>query len=124
MPENVRYVDLETESARRLVPMSLELDVRDDSSGVTLHAHGDLDISTVEAFRVAAGGLLELGQSLRLDLSDLAFIDSTGINGLVEVARIGEARLTISDELRPEVRRVLSLTGIIRTLPLRPRADG
>ena len=96
--------------------MPLDLEVRD----VTLRAHGDLDITTVDAFRDAVEGRLELGQPVRLDLSGLGFIDSQGITALVDVVKRGEGRVTISDDLRPEVRRVLSITGIIRTLPLHP----
>ena len=94
--------------------------MRDGKDGVTVHARGGLDIVTVEAFRSALDGLLDVGQSLRLDLSDLAFIDSQGIVALVEVVKRGEGRVTISDDLHPDVRRVLSITGIIRTLPLHP----
>ena len=98
--------------------MGLEIDIRDGDDGVVLHADGDLDITTVDAFRGSAAEVLGRGVRLRIDLSDLVFMDSTGITGLVEVVRSGEGRVTISDDLRPEVRRVLSITGIIRSLPM------
>jgi anti-anti-sigma factor len=100
--------------------LSLDLDVREGKEGVTVRAGGGLDIVTVEAFRSAVDALLDLGHALRLDLSELDFIDSQGILALVDVVKRGAGRVTISDDLRPEVRRVLSITGIIRTLPLHP----
>jgi hypothetical protein len=36
--------------------------------------------------------------------------------------RSSDGRATVSDDLRPEVRSVLSVTGILRTLPMHPGA--
>jgi anti-anti-sigma factor len=102
--------------------MGLEIDIRDAGDGPILRALGELDITTVDRFRDAAAGLLGLGGRLRIDLSDLVFMDSAGINGLVEVVRSSDGRATVSDDLRPEVRSVLSVTGILRTLPMHPGA--
>jgi anti-sigma B factor antagonist len=103
--------------------MAIQIDIREGTDGMILHAAGDMDITTVDAFRDAAAELLDRGGRLRIDLSDLEFMDSTGINGLVDVIRSSEGRATVSDDLRPEVRRTLSITGIIRSLPMHPGAD-
>ena len=100
--------------------MALDLDVSETPDGVTLHVSGALDITTADRFRRAATGASAGGKYVRLDLGDVDFMDSSGITGLVDVVKRGEGRVTISDNLRPEVRRVLSITGIIRTLPMHP----
>ena len=56
-----------------------------------------------------------VGSPVRLDLSKLVFIDSTGVNLLVRM--VGEALVTrwqlqIEPDLAPQVKRVITLMGL------------
>ena len=77
---------------------------------------GEIDLANVDRLVEAAVGVPGDGP-LRLDLRGVTFIDSTGIRGLVEIARVkGEVVLVAP---RRSVRRVLDLVGLHASLPLR-----
>jgi anti-anti-sigma factor len=69
-------------------------DVQPDADGRTLRLIGELDLSTVDDFLGRVEDRLdEGGGDLVLDASALAFIDSTGVKALVDVAgRLGAGR--------------------------------
>src|ERR1044072_3114402 len=88
-----------------------------------LHAvsvSGELDQSTAPELRTTLSGVLGEVGGVLVDLSDCAFIDSTGLSLLVETKR------QLADESRrfgvccPEadVRRLLELTGIDQAVGL------
>jgi anti-anti-sigma factor len=78
---------------------------------VRLSLRGELDLSTAGELRLALERLRSDRVGVRLDLSRLAFIDSSGIAVLVEAVRANRA-LQIEDQLEPAVRRVFVVTGI------------
>lgn len=87
---------------------------------------GDLDLAGAAEFVAGVGARLKLGGSLLLDLSALAFIDSSGLRALDEILREADqkgASLTISSDLPAPVRRLLDLTGSLATLPFEPEPD-
>lgn len=58
-----------------------------------------------------------------VDLAELVFLDSTGVRSLHHLAQTtaGEdPALAIGAAMRPAVRQVLELTGVIALLPLEP----
>ncbi|MGN6722008.1 MAG: STAS domain-containing protein [Marmoricola sp.] len=91
--------------------------VRDDSfDQPTLVVTGDLDLMTVPVFVSAATDVL--GQAevtcLRLDLSGVGFMDSTGVNAVITLdheARSSGRRLELV-ACSPYVERVLRLVGL------------
>jgi anti-sigma B factor antagonist len=80
---------------------------------------GELDLSTTEQVRSAVEAALDGGQHrVVFDLSELTFMDSSGIALLVRVAqRVGEVELR---NPTPIVRRLIELTGLAQTLRLVP----
>jgi anti-sigma B factor antagonist len=80
---------------------------------------GELDVSWVDEVRLRVEALSDGGAEIRLDLSELEFIDSTGISlliTLVKHARQTGGALKVDPVPPGQVRRVLELTGADRFL--------
>ncbi len=87
---------------------------------------GELDIAHSD--ELLAGLREQLGRGpVRLDLGELTFMDSSGVRLLDTLLRDVQAEgwtLTIAPALRPAVRRVLELTGMLALLPFEPVSAG
>lgn len=82
---------------------------------------GELDLSGVESLLSAVGE--SNGASLVFDLSELTFVDSSGISAFVRLAHDRQDGGTlVLDAPRPEVKRVLDLVGLAaaHNLEVRP----
>jgi anti-anti-sigma factor len=93
--------------------LRLDLLVTDGVSFLT--AAGDIDLATASRLRRAGEHALSpFTSTLRIDLRDVAFIDSTGIGALVAIYNKADAdrQTVILHNLQPQVRRVLQLTGM------------
>jgi len=94
---------------------------------VTLRVSGEIDLYTAPALREAAlAALRQHGTTLRIDLRDVTFMDSTGIEVLLATRRRAELEggsLTLCC-LRPAVRRVIEVTGLDRLFTIVPDASG
>ena len=93
--------------------------------GIVLHLSGELDLSTVSMFVEALDELLA-GEPVRIDIdmSELSFIDSSGVGAYVTAYRRAQAkgsRVTVS-ERSGLVQRVLELSGVEEALA--QEADG
>ena len=69
---------------------------------------GDLDLVTSEELRAELER--HAGQSVVLDLSEVDFVDSTGLVLLMESARADGARLALRRGVSPPVARLLQVT--------------
>lgn len=103
--------------------MSLSINVtRDDAGQSVVLVGGEVDVSNADQLRSALDGCLEEGaSSLVVDLSEVPYIDSTGIGVLVGAAhRASEsgARLEVARPQR-NVARVLGLLGVGADLNIR-----
>jgi anti-anti-sigma factor len=76
---------------------------------------GELDLATVQTLIDRIGWVAEDEGDVELDASELTFIDSSGLHGLVAIARklSGHGRLIIQ-HADPFVRNVLAITGLDR----------
>ena len=63
---------------------TLTLKVHESESGTTLEAEGELDLACATLLESELRQADERGSSIRLDLSGLRFIDSTGLRILLE----------------------------------------
>lgn len=86
----------------------------DEQDGPTIVVEGVLDVSTLEALDRAVAALVEQGSDVCLDLRDLRFCDSAGLQVLVA----GYSR-ALEHGLRFEIRaasrsvsRLLDITGL------------
>jgi anti-sigma B factor antagonist len=93
----------------------------------TLVLSGELDIATAPELEEAIAGVCENGESaVVLDLSELTFMDSTGLQAILAADRLCEKRghdfwLT---GVRGAVRRLFDLTGAFGALRFGPQASG
>ncbi len=78
---------------------------------------GELDLASVESVRSGIQQYLTDGPArVTFDLEDLAFMDSSGIALLLQVSNEIE-RIELRN-VRPNVRRVLEVTGLLETFGL------
>lgn len=95
--------------------MALSLSRRDDGDTVVISPVGDLDLSTVATFDQEIATVVATGTSgVVVDLSDVAFVDSAGINALLKGRRVAEEHGRVFRVTRPSglVREVLVMTGV------------
>jgi anti-anti-sigma factor len=100
---------------------SLQLEVRDDEHAVVIVARGELDVMSAESFSAELG---RAGQSRLpvtvVDLSELQFIDSSGLAALIKAdqdAKAAGRRLVVVRGPR-QVQQLLELTGLSERLEL------
>ncbi|MGW0469173.1 STAS domain-containing protein [Streptomyces sp. NPDC003027] len=100
--------------------LDVEVEIRDTDTAV-LAVGGELDIDTATLLHHHLANQFVHGRRhLVLDLSRLAFMDSSGLNVLIRAAR--DARESGGDlhlvAPTPAVRRILEITGLTMTTPL------
>jgi anti-anti-sigma factor len=84
--------------------------VASGSGDVTLVVHGDIDHATAPSFAAALAPLVEQGGVLRVDLSRVAFMGSSGVHVLTDAASaIGGRGSVVVCDPSAAVRRVLHL---------------
>ena len=91
--------------------------------GVIVTPHGDIDLTTSEALRVAVERSLDDGSTaVILDLSDVAFMDSTALGVLVMIfRRLGERFVLAA--VQATVLRLLEITKFSSVLRLTDSVD-
>jgi anti-sigma B factor antagonist len=106
-------------SERELQDGTLTLRVTEDRSRVTVKLLGELDMANAPTLETALEQVEAEPRPMRIDLSELEFIDSTGIALLVAAHHRleGSDRLRLVPSRSSGVRRVLSLTGLDTELP-------
>jgi anti-anti-sigma factor len=84
-----------------------------DGDGRTIKVAGELDIATREQLEAGFAQYASTGEDVRMDLSEVTFIDSSGLRSLVALTRHlnGVNQIVLVDP-SPHVTRVLSLTGV------------
>lgn len=91
----------------------------DEDRALRLTLRGDLDLTAAEALSTRLGELKTAGRPCRLDLSQLAFIDSTGIQALLLAltdARSIGWHLEVASAVSPTVERAARIVGIAQVL--------
>lgn len=99
---------------------ALEIQHADEDDHVVLYLAGDADIHTAPPLRTELASLVDRGKPVVVDLSALAFIDSTTIGILVAALkrfRAGGSDLTLRRPV-PRVRKVFEITGLTRVFEI------
>lgn len=102
-------------------PSSAPLDVKVVSDGErnTFLLDGELDVSSAASLLEAAGRTVGAPQPMTLDLSQLTFIDSSGIEAILRLrslaSGLGVSFLLIPGP--PAIQRVFAITGLRERLP-------
>lgn len=99
----------------------LEIDrVRDPQGRLVLAARGEIDLMSSPLLSDAIERARRSGQTLVLDLSEVSFIDSTGLHVLITMARAAERdgwALEVRPEVRADVATMLRTAGCWDVLP-------
>jgi anti-sigma B factor antagonist len=101
-------------------PFAIRVAPQEDGS-VRVQVRGELDISTSPQLDEALRREIDAGKRVVVDLSEIAFIDSTGLNTLITALRASSsngAGLMVSPSLPAQVQRVLEVTGLNEVLPI------
>ncbi|MGK5681060.1 STAS domain-containing protein [Actinoplanes sp. URMC 104] len=96
----------------------------DETGGVaTVALRGEVDVLTVDRVRsVMADALAGRPREILVDLTDLDFIDSTGLGALIfgfQRARDAGIRFRLANPT-PTVRQILVLSGLLEVVELTP----
>ena len=89
----------------------MKLDIRLDDDGV-IRLSGELDMYTAESLIRCGIAGLEASDSLTIDLSNLSFMDSTGIRAILALAERAGGSVLLRHPTA-NVRKVIDLTGIV-----------
>jgi anti-sigma B factor antagonist len=105
--------------------MELSIETTEDEAGrCVVTATGAIDMQSRHALIGAGEACLadDTGRALVLDLSQISFIDSTGIGALVELSRAAEEakRDFVIREPSARVVRILQLTGLYEAWTVEP----
>jgi anti-sigma B factor antagonist len=101
------------------------VDVQGDFAVVRLA--GELDIAAVPAITRAIGRATAMGvRSVRIDLTAVTFLDSSGLGAIVagwrDAERLGLG-FDVGDPTNPAVAKVLAITGLQESLKAQPARD-
>jgi anti-anti-sigma factor len=94
-----------------------------DDGWTTVTVAGELDLATVPQFAEAVRGALD-AHGVVIDLASVSFMDSAGVRALNTAFREAEASgrsLRIREAMQPSVVQILTLTGMMATLPVEGR---
>ncbi len=106
----------------------LSIDIKTEHNGAALifRLQGALDLATAPSVRAALLAAVEEGKrEIIVELSRVAFLDSTGLGALVGAHRSamengGRVRLVVN---AGPIARLLDITGLIRVLNVYPTLD-
>jgi anti-anti-sigma factor len=108
------------------MPTDFTVEVERDGESLALRVHGELDISSAERLVDAYEKDLEGVTAVTVDLSDLDFIDSSGIRAVLTVKRrcdaAGQRMVLISG--REEVDRVIRMVRLDDSIEVVPGPGG
>jgi anti-anti-sigma factor len=104
-----------------------DLRIEDDGRSAVIRLRGELDLATAPLLAEALDRLAVNGaRSVRLDLTELEFCDSTGISAMlaarVRMLDCGGALIVRGAQGKPL--RVLGMTGVLELLTGQPGTEG
>ncbi len=116
--------------ARPAPAYDLHVDVAREQHRVRLALRGELDLASSSILEDAVSRACTEGVTeLVLDIGALTFIDSTGLRAILmsrtncERAGCSFAVAPAPDDVRPQVRRLLQVTGLLARLPFGAEDD-
>lgn len=92
--------------------------IQDDGETLLVQPQGEVDVLTAPQLSAALLGCSDTHRQLVCDLSEVTFMDSTGLRAVIEARRREPERFVLGG-ISHEVQRLLELTG---TAPLFKRA--
>jgi anti-anti-sigma factor len=77
-----------------------------------MYLSGEIDIATADKLRAALDAALSTDADLVVDMTDVAFIDGTGLRAILRVAESLNGNGPLALVHAPQVVRLLELTGL------------
>lgn len=108
-------------------PDQLHVAVIDHGDRTLVMLRGELDLASQGDFRAQVGDLLHTGRAdLVIDLTELTFLDSTGLGALIGIRRRAYALQGSLTLVCPThaVMELFSIVGLERVFDIRPTLDG
>ncbi|RKS79464.1 SpoIIAA-like anti-anti-sigma regulatory factor [Actinomadura pelletieri DSM 43383] len=100
--------------------MDFDINLMRDDRCTLVRVQGDIDVLSRERFEEAMFKVVESGEPLVVDMREVTFCDSTGLNAIVAANRRatehGTAIALVA--LPPRVQRVFHITGIDKFIPV------
>ena len=90
---------------------------------VQVAVKGELDLVSAPELQEALKRELVASNDVLLDLSEMDFIDSTGLHAIVEAVRTAKAvgrKLKLNSELPAHARRLMEIVGLLPFIPIAP----
>jgi anti-anti-sigma factor len=84
--------------------------IQDDGDTLLVQPQGEVDLATVPELAAALGRCSNTHRLVICDLSEVTFMDSTGLRALVDARRREPERFVLG-ATSPQVQRLLDLTG-------------
>ena len=97
------------------LPNSFDISESFEPDGVRLCVCGELDVAVVSRLQDRLDSVARPGETVILDLSELSFIDSSGLNVLVTALRHAKRdgwELRIEPNMSRPVQRVVTMMGL------------
>ncbi len=97
------------------LPNAFEITESLGPHGVRLHITGELDVAVINRLQDRIDSVARPGDTVILDLSELSFIDSSGLNVIVNALRLAKQdgwELRIEQGMSRPVQRVVQLMGL------------
>jgi anti-anti-sigma factor len=97
------------------LPSAFEITESLEPDGVRLRISGELDVAVVDRVHDHIASLARPGEVVVLDLSELTFIDSSGLNVLVTALKQAQRdgwELRIERRMTRAVERVITMMGL------------
>jgi anti-anti-sigma factor len=116
-----------TTASSRLTLSTSTVDVETTNDSVVVHIAGDLDMADADQVGEVLTSAVESGKAtVRIDLSELRFADSSAIKAILIGAQAAEARGVAYELANPRglVQRLLEVTGLNEALTVVHQADG
>ena len=99
----------------------MEIKINNDDDFSTINVFGEIDLNNSNELRIKLNDELNSGKSLKLNLSEVTYIDSSGVSCLVEATQISKKNnieFSIID-LSESVKKVLELAYLDKILPIK-----
>lgn len=82
---------------------------------VRIKVSGELDVAVIDQLQTRIDSVARAGETVVLDLSELSFIDSSGLNVIVTAFRQAKRdgwELRVEPDMTPPVKRVVTMMGL------------
>src|SRR5215204_1942555 len=96
---------------------STQFDVRNSSQEIVVMVSGDVDMVAMKDFADVVGDVVTTERTLVIDVSDVSFMDSSGLNVLVSASCARKPREPIHIRgASPHMRKIMTITGLHKIL--------